>query len=75
MGHSADMPDLQKYRAAFAMNFIGHQTPALPLGFRSAPCTWNTLFAKSKPIVLTSPIDASLKWCSSTPPLWHTKIL
>jgi ElaB/YqjD/DUF883 family membrane-anchored ribosome-binding protein len=23
--------------------------------------------------VLTSPMDASLKWCSSTPPLWHTK--
>jgi hypothetical protein len=32
----------------------------------------NTLFARSTPIVLTSPMDASLKWCS-TPPLWHTK--
>src|SRR3954468_11248120 len=38
----------------------------------SAPWTWKTLFARSKPIVLTCPMDASLEWCS-TPPLWHTK--
>src|SRR3954462_11104069 len=30
------------------------------------------LFARSKPMVLTLPMDASLEWCS-TPPLWHTK--
>src|SRR4051812_20115291 len=30
------------------------------------------LFARSKPIVLTCPMDASLEW-RSTPPLWHTK--
>ena len=38
----------------------------------SAPWTWKTLFARSIPIVLTSSIDASLKWCS-TPPLWHSE--
>src|SRR3954447_21650278 len=38
----------------------------------SAPWTWKMLFARSKPIVLTCPMDASLEWCS-TPPLWHTK--
>jgi hypothetical protein len=32
----------------------------------SAPCAWNTSFARSNPIVLTSPTDASFKW-SSTP--------
>jgi hypothetical protein len=34
MGHPADVPQLQKYRAAIAVNLIGHQTPALPLGIR-----------------------------------------
>jgi len=29
----------------------------------SAPCAWNTCFAISKPIVLTSDTDASSKWC------------
>jgi hypothetical protein len=29
-----------------------------------------TLFARSNPIVLTSPMDASRKWFA-TPPLWH----
>src|SRR6516225_2102893 len=36
----------------------------------SAPCTWNTCFAMSKPIVLTCSTDASFGG-SSTPPLWH----
>src|SRR5215207_694846 len=35
-----------------------------------APCAWNTCLARSKPIVLTSSMDASLRW-SSTPPPWH----
>lgn len=34
MGHPADMPQLQKDRAAMTVNLIGHQTPALHLGFR-----------------------------------------
>ena len=36
----------------------------------SAPCAWNTSFARSNPIALTSPTDGSFKW-SSTPQLWH----
>ncbi len=35
-----------------------------------APCAWNTCLARSRPMVLTSSTDASLRW-SSTPPLWH----
>ena len=34
MGHPADVPQLQKDRAAMTVNLIGHQTPALHLGFR-----------------------------------------
>src|SRR5215469_15098046 len=37
----------------------------------SAPYTWNTCFAMSKPIVLTCPTDASFGG-SLTPPPWHT---
>ena len=35
-----------------------------------APCAWNTFLARSRPMVLTSSTDASLRW-SSTPPPWH----
>ena len=35
-----------------------------------APCAWNTCLARSRPMVLTSSTDASLRW-SSTPPPWH----
>lgn len=34
MGHPADVPQLQKYRAAIAVDLIGYQTPALLLGWR-----------------------------------------
>src|SRR5215472_12984595 len=37
----------------------------------SAPCTWNTCFAMSNPIVLTCSTDASFGG-SLTPPPWHT---
>src|SRR5215467_13514425 len=37
----------------------------------SAPCTWNTCFAMSKPIVVTCSMDASFGG-SSTPSPWHT---
>src|SRR5262252_9000960 len=37
----------------------------------SAPCTWNTCFAMSKPIVVACSMDASFGG-SSTPPPWHT---
>src|SRR5918995_229706 len=37
----------------------------------SAPCAWKTAFARSRPIVLTSPTDASFAVVCSTPPLWH----
>ena len=36
----------------------------------SALCAWKTCLAISRPIVVTSDTDASLKWCS-TPPLWY----
>src|SRR5215204_7721005 len=31
-----------------------------------APCAWNTCLARSRPIVLTSSTDASLRWSSNT---------
>src|SRR4029453_4925170 len=34
MRHPADVPYLQKYRPVISVNFIGPQTPALPLGLR-----------------------------------------
>src|SRR5215472_8093800 len=37
----------------------------------SAPCTWNTCFAMSKPIVVACSMDASFGG-SSTPSPWHT---
>src|SRR5919112_5026614 len=37
----------------------------------SAPCAWKIAFARSRPIVLTSPTDASFAVVCSTPPLWH----
>src|SRR5262249_25843179 len=37
----------------------------------SAPCTWNTCFAMSKPIVVACSMDASFGGCS-TPSPWHT---
>src|SRR5262249_43918956 len=37
----------------------------------SAPCTWNTCFAMSKPIVVACSMDASFGG-SLTPPPWHT---
>src|SRR6516225_7438013 len=36
----------------------------------SAPCTWNTYFAMSKPIVVACSMDASFGG-SSTPSPWH----
>src|SRR5262249_41738115 len=36
----------------------------------SAPCTWNTCFAMSKPIVVACSMDASFGG-SSTPSPWH----
>ena len=33
--------------------------------FPSAPCAWKTCLAISRPIVITSDTDASLKWCST----------
>src|SRR4028118_1880587 len=58
----------KKERTWLRRSFL--RTPTAPEA--SAPWSWKTLFARSMPIVLTSPMDASLKWCS-TPPLWHTK--
>src|SRR5215471_6451393 len=40
-------------------------------GEASAPCTWNTCFAMSKPIVVACSMDASFGGSSTTPP-WHT---
>ena len=37
----------------------------------SAPCTWNTCFAMSKPIMVAGSMDASFGG-SSTPSPWHT---
>src|ERR1700758_1675034 len=37
----------------------------------SAPCSWNTCFAMSKPIVVACSMDASFGG-SSTPSPWHT---
>src|SRR5215831_6081051 len=37
----------------------------------SAPCTWNTCFAMSRPIVVACSMDASFGG-SSTPSPWHT---
>src|SRR5215469_5465227 len=37
----------------------------------SAPCTWNTCFAMSKPIVVACSMDASFGG-RSTPSPWHT---
>lgn len=34
MCHPTDVHELQKYCSAVAVNFVGHQTPAPPLGFR-----------------------------------------
>ena len=31
-----------------------------------APCAWNTCLARSRPMVLTSSTDASLRWSSNT---------
>src|SRR5260370_27714410 len=38
---------------------------------RSTPCTWNTVLARSRPIVLTSPMDGSRPLVATTQ-LWHT---
>jgi hypothetical protein len=37
----------------------------------STPCTWNTFFARSRPIVLTSLMDGSRPLVSLTTQLWH----
>src|SRR5258707_13700255 len=49
------------------LSFFRKMTPPDP----SAPCVWKTVFARSSPIVLTSPTDASFAVVCSTPPLWH----
>src|SRR5499425_2068556 len=51
---------------ARVMRFRNSTCPAA-----SAPCTWNTCFAMSKPIVVACSMDASFGG-SSTPSPWHT---
>src|SRR6185369_3583426 len=38
---------------------------------RLTPCTWNTRFARSRPIVLISSMDGSLKLDNYAAQLWH----